>query len=446
MPALQRRVARVGLLRARLLIAAGGCAAILLSADWSTGEAGDPPPAAPATATELAGDPAPDPEPDPPAAPPVTVRFVEPAPPGLLQGPTRITIAASTTDGVPIASVTLYADGAILTRFEKEPYTVRWDAGTRFGRHRLRAVAVDARGRSAEATLETRLVPLGQVEEVRLVNVYATARDAKGRPAIDLDRGDFKVLEDGVPQTITHFSDARAPITIALLVDASGSMRLDDRMARAREGADEFVQAVEAEDRLIVRWFDDTVHGDPKPVSDRRAARESLRGITPGGGTALYDALFATARGLLELDGRRAIVLLSDGRDQALTENEPGSLHLFEEALETAHRSEAAIYAIGLGRHLEREMDLTGTRSVREILETFSRQTGGRAWFPGRAADVAEVYRQVAADLRQQYTLAYVSTNPARDGKWRRIDVTVGRPGTTVRARAGYYAPGSAAP
>ena len=444
MPALQRRVARVGLLRARLLIAAGGSAAILLAAAGSAGEAGDPPPAAPAT--EPAHGPSPDPAPEPPAAHPVAVRFVEPAPPGLLQGPTRITIAASTTDGVPIASVTLYADGAILTRFEKEPYTVRWDAGAKFGRHRLRAVAVDARGRSAEATLETRLVPLGQVEEVRLVNVYATARDAKGRPAIDLERGDFRVLEDGVPQTITHFSGARAPITIALLVDASGSMRLDDRMTRAREGADQFVQAVEPEDRLIVRWFDDTVHGDPKPVSDRRAARESLRGIAPGGGTALYDALFATARGLLELDGRRAIVLLSDGRDQALAENEPGSLHLFEEALETAHRSEAAIYAIGLGRHLEREMDLTGTRSVREILETFARQTGGRAWFPERAADVAEVYRQVAADLRQQYTLAYVSTNPARDGRWRRIDVTVGRPGTTVRARAGYYAPGSAAP
>jgi VWFA-related protein len=429
----------MGLLRARLLTAAGALAIAAIAAG-----ADAPPPPAPtpaATAPEAAT-----PETPPPAAAPVTVRFVEPAPPALLQGPIRITLAASTADGVPIASVTLYADGTLLTRFEKEPYTVRWDVGARFGVHLLRAVAVDARGRSAEAVLETRRIPVGQVEEVRLVNVYASVHDAKGRPAVDLTRDDFKLLEDGVPQTLTHFSDARAPITIALLVDSSNSMRLDDRMARARDGAEGFVQAVEPGDRLLVRWFDDSVHGDPAPVSDRRAARESLRAITPGGGTALYDAVHSTAQSLLAVDGRRAILLLSDGRDQAFEENEPGSLHLFEEALEIAHRSEAAIYAIGLGRHLDREMDLTGTRSVREILETFARQTGGRAWFPERAADVGEVYRQIAADLRQQYTLAYVSTNPARDGRWRRIDVSTGRPGMSVRARAGYYAPGPAAP
>ncbi|HUD70364.1 MAG TPA: VWA domain-containing protein [Dongiaceae bacterium] len=426
---------------------AGGLAALGLAVLAAIASPAGSAPPSPAAATLGAATPATtDPSQAPPAAGPILVRFVEPAPPALLQGPTRILIAASTTDGVPIATVTLYADDALLTRFEKEPYAVRWDAGTRFGLHRLRAVAVDTQGRSAEAILETRRIPLGQVEEVRLVNVYASVRDARGRPALDLTRDDFKVMEDGVPQTVTHFSNARAPITIALLVDASSSMRLDDRIERAREGADEFVQAVEPDDRLLVRWFDDTVHGDPQPVSDRRAARGSLRAITPGGGTALYDALYSTATGLLAADGRRAIVLLSDGRDQALEENEPGSLHLFEEALERAHHSEAAIYAIGLGRHLDREMDLTGTRSVREILETFARQTGGRAWFPERAADVAEIYRQVAADLRQQYTLAYVSTNPARDGRWRRIDVTTGRPDLSIRARSGYYAPGPAAP
>jgi Ca-activated chloride channel family protein len=206
------------------------------------------------------------------------------------------------------------------------------------------------------------------------------------------------------------------------------------------------VDAVEPGDRLIVSWFDDTVHGDPEPISDRGAAKKRIRAIVPGGGTALYDALHATATRLAGLDGRRAIVLLSDGRDQALTENEPGSLHLFEEALATAHRSEAAIYAIGLGRHLDRETDLTGARSVREILTTLATETGGRAWFPERAADLGEVYRSIADDLRQQYTLGYVSTNAARDGRWRRIAVRVGRPGLTVQARAGYYAPGSAAP
>ena len=377
---------------------------------------------------------------------PVAVRFVEPAPPALLQGPTRIVLEASTTADARIVTVTLYVDKQVLTIFEKPPYAVTWDAGQVFGGRRLRAVAVDSLGRNAEAVLMARRIPIGQVEQVRLVNVYAAVRDARGRPALDLGRDDFTLLEDGVPQTLTHFSAARTPITIALLIDASNSMRLGERIAHARKGAEDFVDAVEPGDRLMVFWFDDTLHGDTTPVTDRGAARERIRGIAPGGGTALYDALYTTATRLRDIDGRRAIVLLSDGRDQALTENEPGSLHLFEEALETAHRSEAAIYAIGLGRHLDRETDLSGSRSVRDLLETFARQTGGRAWFPDRAGDLGEVYRRIADDLRQQYTLGYVSSNSTRDGRWRRIAVQVARPGLAVDARAGYYAPGPGTP
>jgi len=415
----------VGLLRARLLTAAllAGLVATALAAV---------PPAADAPAVD-------------PAAP-VSVRFVEPAPPALLQGPTRIVLEASTTGDAHLVTVTLYVDNQVLTIFEKPPYAVTWDAGQVFGGRRLRAVAVDSLGRSAEAVLLARRIPIGQVEQVRLVNVYAAVREARGRPVLDLVRDDFTVLEDGVPQTLTHFSTARTPITIALLIDASNSMRLGDRIAYARKGAEEFVDAVEPGDRLMVFWFDDTLHGDVAPVTDRGDVKERIRAIAPGGGTALYDALYTTAMRLRDIDGRRAIVLLSDGRDQALTENEPGSLHLFEEALETAHHSEAAIYAIGLGRHLDRETDLSGSRTVRDLLETFARQTGGRAWFPERAGDLGEVYRSIALDLRQQYTLGYVSTNSARDGGWRRIAVRVARPGLAVQARAGYYAPGPGAP
>jgi Ca-activated chloride channel family protein len=420
----------VGLLRPRLLTAAllGAIVAGALAA-------GAPVAGAPAADAPAADAPS-----------PVVVHFIEPAPPALLQGPTRIVLEASTTPEARIVSVTLYLDAQVLTIFDKPPYAVTWDAGPVFGGRRLRAVAIDSLGRAAEAVLLARRIPIGQVEEVRLVNVYAAVRDARGRPALDLGRDDFTVLEDGVPQTLTHFSAARTPITIALLIDASNSMRLGDRIAYARKGAEDFVDAVEPGDRLLVFWFDDTLHGDTAPVTDRGAAKERIRDIAPGGGTALYDALHTTATRLRAIDGRRAIVLLSDGRDQALTENEPGSLHLFEEALETAHRSEASIYAIGLGRHLDRETDLSGSRSVRNLLETFARQTGGRAWFPDRAGDLGEVYRRIADDLRQQYTLGYVSTNNARDGRWRRIAVQVARPGLAVEARAGYYAPGPGAP
>jgi VWFA-related protein len=384
---------------------------------------------------------------DEPTAPgPVTVRFAEPASTTLLQGPTRITIEATTSPDARIASVTLYADEALLTTMEHAPYTVTWNAGRGAGVRRLRAVALDSAGRSGEAVLVVRSVQVGQYEEVRLVNVYASVRDDRGRPVLDLGRDDFSVTEDGVPQTLTHFSSARAPITIAILIDSSASMRLQGRIEMARKGAEEFVDEVEPEDRLLVLSFDDTLHGNATPMTDRKTIHERIQAITPGGGTALYDSLYAVAGMLQTVEGRRAMVLLSDGRDQALVENEPGSLRLFEEALERAHRVEMSIYAIGLGGHLDKELDLAQSRSLKEILETLARQTGGKAWFPARVSELGDVYRQIADDLKRQYTLAYASTNTRRDGRWRALRITVDRPGLTVQARQGYYAPGPGAP
>jgi len=424
----------MGLPGARLLI--GVIAAGLLAAPW--------PAAAPPEPTTQAspGEPGGLAEP----ISPVTVRFLEPGSRSLLQGPTRITLEAATSAPARIVGVSLYVDGQLMAVLEKPPYTLTWDAGRGAAGRQLRAVALDSAGRTAEALLVARVVPIGQYEEVRLVNVYFTVRDGKDRPVLDLDRGAFTLIEDGVPQAISHFSSARVPLTIALLIDASASMRLGGKIDLARRGAEQLVDDVHPGDHVLVLPFDDTLRGDPEPSSDRSRIKDRIRAIEPGGGTALYDALHGAAGMLQGLEGRRAIVLLSDGRDQALAENEPGSLHLFEEALERAHRAEAAVYAIGLGRHLDSELDLRRARSVQEILETLARETGGRAYFPERAGQLADVYRQIASDLRRQYALAYTSTNLARDARWRAITVKVADPRLIVEARAGYYGPGSGLP
>jgi VWFA-related protein len=375
------------------------------------------------------------------------VRFVEPAPPGLVLGETRITIEATTSPDARIVRVALYADGDLLSLLTTPPYTLTWDAGPRVTRRLLRAVATDSRGRTGEAVLPIRPLVIGQHEEVRLVNVYAAVRDRRGDPVLNLTREDFAVLEDGVPQTLSHFSAARAPLTVALLIDASNSMNLDGRIDLARKAAEEFVDSVEREDRLLVLHFNDALAGPARPVADRREAKEAIAAIRAAGGTALYDAIVRTAERLAGVEGRRAMVLLSDGRDQALVENAPGSLHLFEEALEKTHRAEVAVYAIGLGRHLDKEMDLQRTRSLKEILDLLARQTGGRSYYPERAGRLGAVYRQIASDLKHQYALAYTSTNRERDGRWRAIAVRVrGDASLRVTARTGYYAPGSAAP
>ena len=375
---------------------------------------------------------------------PVRVRFVEPGSPALILGDTRLTVEATTAPDSRIVRVEIFVDDRLLSVFERPPYTLTFDAGTRFAARRLRAVAHDAAGRSAETVLVARPLYVGHYEEVRLVTVVATVRDAKGRPILDLERADFTLLEDGAPQAITHFTPARSPLAAALLIDASNSMNLDGRIEFARRGAEAFADAADTGDRLVVLHFNDTLHGGPGPLPDRRAVREAIAAIRAEGGTALYDALFRTAGLLADQDGRRVIVLLSDGRDQALTDNEPGSLHLFEEALREAHRRDVAVYAIGLGRHLESELDLRGARSLREILDTLARETGGRAYYPERPGQVAAVYRQIAADLKHPYTLGYSPSNRDRDGAWRSIDVRVARPGAAIEARRGYYAPAPA--
>ena len=385
------------------------------------------------------------PQSTPGPAGPVAVRFLDPAPPGLILGPTRITVDATTSPDARIVRVEISADGALLSAFERPPFTVTWDAGSGFVRVTLRAVATDSLGRQGEATLVARPLHVGQYEEVRLVNVYATVRDRKGNPVLDLARDDFVLLEDGAPQTLTHFTSAKVPITIALLVDASNSMNLGGKIQLARKAAEEFVGSMDPEDRLMTLSFNDDLQGSLEPIADRGPVKKAIEAIEARGGTALYDALYRTADRLAGLEGRRVIVLLSDGRDQALTDNEPGSLHLYEEALEKAHRSEVAVYAIGLGPHLDTEMDLRHERSLKEILDVLARSTGGRSYYPERPGQLSGVYRQIAADLKAQYALGYTPSNRARDGRWRSIILRTKNPGLEVQARSGYYAPASPA-
>jgi len=426
--ALRGPLERVGLLRQVLLTIGAVVPAFLVG-----------------SAVALLAQPAPTTTP-PVQATPVSVRFVEPAAPGLILGETRITIEASTSPGSHIVSVELYADGALLSQFEKPPYTLTWNAGTRFTERVLRTVATDSAGRTAEAILRARPLYVGQYEEVRLVNVYATVRDRRGEPVFDLTRDDFVLLEDGVPQSVTHFTSAGVPLAVALLVDASNSMNENGKIDLARKAAEEFVDSAAPDDRLMVIEFNDAVTALTDPVADRRRLKEAIAAIRARGGTALYDAVVRTSERLAAVDGRRAIVLLSDGRDQAFTENEPGSLHLFEEALARAHRSDVSIYSIGLGPHLDTEMDLQGAHSLKEILETFARETGGRSYFPERAGRLSGIYRQIASDLKRQYALAYSPINAAHDGRWRSITLRTRQAGLEVQARAGYYAPGPAAP
>src|SRR5439155_15297648 len=225
-------------------------------------------------------------------------------------GQTRITVEATTSPDARIERVEIEADGALLSGFERPPYTLTWDAGSGFARKTLRAVAVDSLGRRGETTPVTRPVYVGQYEEVRLVNVYVTVRDGKGASVLNLTRDDFTIQEDGVPQVVTHFTSAKVPLTLALLIDASNSMNLGGKIELARKAAVQFAESVDADDRLMVLSFNDELQGAASPSVDRRAIRTGIQAIKARGGTALYDAIYRAADRLAGLEGRRVVVLL----------------------------------------------------------------------------------------------------------------------------------------
>jgi VWFA-related protein len=269
---------------------------------------------------------------------------------------------------------------------------------------------------------------------VDLVNVHFTVCNRKGRPVRNLDRDDFHVYEDDRRQMITNFSrEADVPMTIALLLDTSGSVRYE--LSFEREAARRFLVSIlrPGADKAAVFSFasglDLRAHYTDNPV----LLAEALQVLRSGGGTRLYDALSNVLNGSFDAnEGRRAIILLSDGQDNL-------SRTLPIDVVETAQRNNVAIYAISVNSVGSRRMDDSANADA--ILKMLASETGGKAFFPKAADQLAAFFDIIRKDLQSLYTIAYRSTNLKRDGAFRRIRVEVGNADYSVHSRAGYYAP-----
>lgn len=269
--------------------------------------------------------------------------------------------------------------------------------------------------------------------DVTRVQLLFTVSDKKGRFVTNLNKNDFEVFEAKKPQSIVEFNaESELPLRLAILIDTSNSIR--DRFRFQQEAATDFVNTVirPKEDRAAVVSFDTSpelvadLTGDPNKLN---AAIHSLR---PGGGTALYDAIYFACRDKLVQDQphykfRRAMVILSDGDDNQ-------SRYTREQALEMAQKAEVVIYAISTNRSgLESDGD--------KVLRYFAKQTGGLAFFPFQAQDLAQSFENIANELRHQYNVLYRPDPVHTDGLFHPIEVRVrGRKDLIVRARSGYYA------
>jgi VWFA-related protein len=286
----------------------------------------------------------------------------------------------------------------------------------------VRAVAYLADGSSTENVVFVN-APENMAElEVNYVELYTTVLDRQSRPAQGLQQKDFAVSEDGVKQEITRFERVNdQPIHAAVAIDISASM--EKSLDKARTAALQFLQGtIQPKDRASVVTFNDHPNLTVKFTNDIPALAAGLAGLKAERGTALYDSIIFTLYYFTGVKGQRAMLLLTDGKDE-------GSRFTFEDAMEYARRAGVTIYAIGLGDDPDRRK-----------LDKLSEETGGRAFFLKSVDELAGIYSTIESELRSQYLIAYQSTNTTSGGNtFRSIDLKVTRPGLEAKTIRGYY-------
>jgi len=296
--------------------------------------------------------------------------------------------------------------------------------------------------------------PVRFTSEVDLVNLSVVVQDQRGNFIPDLRKEQFRILEDGVPQVIQRLEASEAPVTVAMVIefgDASWWFLYETLVT-----AHEFVGSLRPEDWVAVVMFDLKTQIMQDFTRNKTAALQALNamGLPTFREAVLFDALTETIDRMDDIEGKKAIVVITSGIDTF-------SKTLYVNALKAAQSSDTAIYPIGI-RHALRSVGVGGFYASNitllqadNQLRSFARLSGGRAYFPQFEAQFPEIYREISAALRNEYQISYSPTNSAKDGKFRKLQVEiVGPDGNApkivdpkgkeikyaVRYREGYYA------
>jgi len=280
-----------------------------------------------------------------------------------------------------------------------------------------------------------------------LVHLVVTVMDRHHDFVTDLDRSDFKILENGTPQDIRFFGrETDLPLRIGLLLDTSNSIR--PRLDFEKDAAVDFLTRVIRRDKdmAFLMTFDNEPQIIQDYTSDDSLLESAIREQRAGGGTALNDAIVMASQKLVhpplprgpEAEVRRVIVIISDGNDNL-------SDHALSDAIDAAIRSEAAIFTVStntdwLSIDDARRPSKYNLDPGDKVLQNFADQTGGQAFFPYRSDDLAQSFLDIGAELRSQYFIAYSPSGPPPRGEYRKIEVDTDRKGLLVRTRKGYYA------
>jgi Ca-activated chloride channel family protein len=263
---------------------------------------------------------------------------------------------------------------------------------------------------------------------VEMVIIHAAVTDPLNRYVVGLERDHFKLYDNKVEQTITHFSSDNSPLSVGIIFDVSGSM--SDNLISAKNSVVRFLEQGNNQDEYFLVTFNDrtALVQDFTPKNDNIRNQVSL--MHAKGRTALYDAIYAGLQKLSEAkNDKKALIVITDGEDNS-------SRYTFSDIKEFAKESDAQIYVIG-----EKGDQGYGRSIISEIVSL----TGGRAFFPNNLKSLDYYCDLIHTELRNQYVLGYTPTNATHDGKWRKVKVRLeppeGLPKLSVRAKEGYFAP-----
>jgi Ca-activated chloride channel family protein len=317
---------------------------------------------------------------------------------------------------------TFSANGRTVCRRGGPPLECRWDAGPVPAAHQISASVLLRDGKRLSAGLRTagplRLEPVA----VDLVYVPATVTDVAGRGVPGLGVEAFSLLEDAAPQAVSHFLGPDAPRELVVAIDISASMAAS--MPEVRRAVKAFLAALRPEDEVTLLAFNDNVF-TLAPRGASAAARQAAAARLAGwGGTSLYDVVLHSLRVLSEREGRKALVVFTDGDDQS-------SRATLEDVQRRAGQSAVPMYLIAQGRGTE-------APKLQGVLERLARSSGGRAFVSGPDS-LSASFAEILEDFEGQYLLGYVPERPGGDGSWRKIQVGAGVE-RRVRAREGYLA------
>jgi Ca-activated chloride channel family protein len=352
------------------------------------------------------------------------VRIMSPEKGSRVSGPTRVVAAVAVPEGKSLQKLEIYSNERRIATLYQPPFeqTVNIQEGKSLSYVRIVGTLDD--GTLSEDLRYVNAPAYISEVSVDAVELYTTVTD-KGRPVAGLQASNFKVFEDGVVQKVESFEYVKnLPLTLGVIVDTSASML--ESLAETQQAALAFLDfSVGEKDRAFTVSFDNEPYLLTKLTNRKDRLFRSLAGLRAEGSTALYDAVIYGLYQFTGVKGKKALVVLSDGKDTA-------SKFDFETLVEYVKRAGISIYGIGLkisGADLE----------VKYKLNKLAQATGGQTFYVDSAKNLESVYRQINEDLRSQYLLTYYSTNATGKEKWRKVEIKVEPTSLQARAITGYY-------